>query len=867
MSTNEQTLVPRLIVTATVTLLGLALFEVFKLSLLEAADLRPIWSQALSVLFAAVFATAGAAWGFRELDRAEAVAADQALARLRAREELERAREEIDRRVVERTATLLESNESLQQEIEEREALEQELRTKEEQYRTVFEASIDGLVIFDTEGRVVQANPAMAAMHGWTLDEFEELDPTRFITSGSLDMFDEFREVCGRGETYRCDAFNMHRDGTPIPIEVRGRPIVLNGERHFLAVVHDMTDRQSAEASALDRERYYRAILSNAFEAVALVDRDLRVLFVTDSVKVILGYEPSEIEGRGTYEFSREEDIPRAYELYRRLLEEPDREQRMEMRLRHKDGDYRLVEWRAMNCFDDPAIKAIIANFRDVTETREAEEALRQSERKYRRLVELAQEGVWSIDRDSITTYVNPAMAGMIGYTPEEMVGRPMFEFMPDDAMTYASNNVERRKLGISEQHDFTLKHKDGRHIRTTMATAPVLGEDGEYEGAIAGVMDLSERISLEERLRQAEKMEALGQLAGGVAHDFNNLLLAISGNIELLGREFDESDRAYRYVLEARDAARRAKAVTRQLLAFGRQSLQPPVVVDLNEVLSEVSGLLGRLIGEQITIDFSTWDKESLCVRGSEDQLVQVLMNLAVNARDAMPEGGRLSICLEPAVGEDGPLASIIVEDDGEGMSPDQLERIFDPFYSTKEPGKGTGLGLATVYGIVRQHEGQIDVRSELGKGSRFEITLPRVRSERRDPSTTRMRPPSETGGDETVLVVEDDLAVRGLVKEVLELSGYRVLTAEDGETALELSRSFKGRIALLITDLVMPGMSGRRLVEEVQPERPDMKVLYSSGYNEESFEVSEGEDFLEKPYMPDVLTSKVRDLLDAAS
>jgi signal transduction histidine kinase/CheY-like chemotaxis protein len=432
-------------------------------------------------------------------------------------------------------------------------------------------------------------------------------------------------------------------------------------------------------------------------------------------------------------------------------------------------------------------------------------------------------------------------------------------------------------KHGSVRELEITFLTKSGER-RTGLNSAGIIEIAGQ-KCIIAFFQDITERKSLEKQLRQAQKMEAIGQLAGGIAHDFNNLLGIIIGYSQLFEEQLDEKHPLKPKVAQIQKAGERAAALTRQLLAFSRQQVLEPKVLDLNAVVADMSKMLHRLIGEDI--DLVTVPAPDLGhVKADQGQMEQVIMNLAVNARDAMPQGGKLTITTANAdlddvyvrqhlAGAPGPYVVLQVSDTGCGMDRDTQARIFEPFFTTKESGKGTGLGLSTVYGVVKQSEGYIWVYSEPGQGTTFKIYLPRV-----DQPETPAEPVSgvrkDARGTETILVVEDAQALRELTRELLESAGYTVLEASDGAEALRIAKEHHGPIHLLLTDVVMPGMDGRALAESMVVSHPDLKVLYVSGYTDDAILRHGIFDskitLLQKPFRREDLTRKVRDVLGPA-
>jgi len=429
-----------------------------------------------------------------------------------------------------------------------------------------------------------------------------------------------------------------------------------------------------------------------------------------------------------------------------------------------------------------------------------------------------------------------------------------------------------------------TVEHvhydKDGYQRTVEIHAYPILDEEGKVSQIIEYSIDVTERKHLEEQLRQASKMEAIGQLAGGIAHDFNNLLTAIMGYSSILLQQIPKSEPYRQKVVEISVAAERAAGLTRELLAFSRKQVLDVRVLDLNGAVAEFGKILGRLIGENIEVA-TVLDPSLGQVKADPGQIQQILMNLAINARDAMSEGGKLTVETRNAVLDQeytranpevrpGSYVMFSVSDNGVGMDAQTLSRVFDPFFTTKEKGKGTGLGLSTVYGIVKQHEGHISVYSEPGHGTIFKVYLPRVQ-EVADQTPEPL--PTQPGlvGKETVLVVEDEDLVRDLACEALQMLGYSVLRAGDPDQALDISSQYEGPIHLLLTDVVLPRMDGRTLFIRLTSQRPATRALYVSGYTEDFIVhhgvLHRGVHFLQKPFTLESLAIKVREVLDEPS
>ena len=497
-----------------------------------------------------------------------------------------------------------------------------------------------------------------------------------------------------------------------------------------------------------------------------------------------------------------------------------------------------------------------------------------RTQERYRVLFERNAAGVISATLDGRLVDCNATMARILGYdSPEEVVARSAWDLYRGRADREA---MLRRLLATGSiiNEELTLVRKDGHPVHVMQNASLVRGTDTEPAVVDATIIDITEQRRLEEQYRQAQKLESIGRLAGGVAHDFNNLLTAITGYTEMLLGDLPPEDRSREALEEIRKAGEQAAALTHQLLAFSRKQLLQPEVLDVNAVIADSLKLIGRVIGEDIQI-VTAYDDGLWPVEADRGQLVQVIMNLAVNARDAMPTGGQLRIDTRNVMVDEhdtsvdlaivaGPCVALAISDTGLGMDPETLNHIFEPFFTTKERGKGTGLGLSTVYGIVTQSGGHIRVESVPGQGTRFEILFPRaeaVGTPGVGTEGTRLEP-----GCETVLLVEDQDEVRRLAARVLARQGYRVHTAAGGAEALDLCRTQDLPIDLLVSDVVMPGMSGPHLAASLATRYPDLKVLFISGYSENllNFGIQPGSvEYLQKPFTPTALAQKVREVL----
>ncbi|MFL5780650.1 MAG: PAS domain S-box protein [Thermoleophilaceae bacterium] len=531
------------------------------------------------------------------------------------------------------------------------------------------------------------------------------------------------------------------------------------------------------------------------------------------------------------------------------------------------EGDERVVDV-ALERVEIEGVQCLaLATRRVESSERIAEQALRASEQRYRGIVESASEGVWMLDEVDRISFVNRAMARMLGFEVHELLGRRALEFMVGESEPVGRRALRQRETGGSpHRHELAMRRKDGGQIWVEMSATPLEDDRGRYLGAVSMVADMTERHAahaererLEARLQQSQRLETVGQLAGGVAHDFNNLLAVILNYAYFLRERLPTDDELRADLDEIRHAAERASELTHQLLVFSRREAVQPVVLDLNEVVRDMERLVDRTVGEQVAL-VTDLDAAECLVEADAAQLEQVVLNLVMNARDAMPAGGTIRI--ETRLGTEVTLA---VSDDGEGMEPEVAARAFEPYFTTKPKRAGTGLGLATVYGTVTQAGGSAEIESHAGGGTTVRIRLPRAQAARTPQAAASPEAAASDGA--TVLVVEDEDPVRRLTCRILAGSGYECLEARGAEEALRLYDRHRDQVALLLSDVVMPGMSGQELAERIASLGSAPPVLFMSGYTDEAVlprEHPDGGTLLHKPFTAEALLRTVREAIE---
>ena len=734
------------------------------------------------------------------------------------------------------------------------------------------------VIITDTAGRIEYVNQRFVEMTGYAEGEALGQSP-RLLKSGHTppEVYQDMWQTLHSGQVWQGELRNRTKNDVLTWHSVTISPLrdPQGTVTHFLATQEDVSARKQAARRLQEREERFRQIADNIREVFFVMDAGCReTLYASPAYEEIWGRTCQSLydNPRSFLEAVPQGDRERLVALIARI-QQGEQPGDIEYRVLRPDGEVRWVLSNAAPVRNDQGnVYRITGTAMDITERKRIEEALAESEALYRKVIETSFDGI-GITEDGVLREANRGFADMFGYTIDEVVGLTILDFVADESCEEVRRRVSQETEGT---YELVGKRKDGTRIQleATARTHSIAGRPAR----LTALRDLTEKRQLEKQYRQAQKMEAVGRLAGGVAHDFNNLLTVISSCAELVLMDTEEGDSRRENLQEIRKASQAAAGLTRQLLAFSRQQVIEPRLVTIEEVVATAEKMLQRLIGEDVELA-AILNSEPATVRIDPGQLEQVIMNLAVNARDAMPDGGKLtletsSVDLDKAYtrshwpATSGRFALLSVSDTGTGMSEETRARIFEPFFTTKEVGKGTGLGLATVYGIVKQSGGFIWVYSEPGQGTTFKIYLPRV--DAAPAASPRVAATTSLLGTETILLTEDAPALRAAAHQILERYGYTVLDAPSSSAALDLARSRTEPIHLLLTDVVMPGMSGRELAEQFTARRPDVKVLYMSGYTDDAVVrhgvLRPGVAYLQKPFTPDGLARKIREVLDAA-
>ncbi|MFO7752194.1 MAG: PAS domain S-box protein [Desulfobacteraceae bacterium] len=770
-----------------------------------------------------------------------------------------------------------------------RREIENVLKENESRYRNLFMSSPDAIFV-NKQNEIILANNACQKLFGVksSRDLIGKSPSNLFHPDFHPVIEKRIQRVLDHHESTPPIEEQITRfDGGIVDVEVVAAPFQFKGESLVHVILHDISRRKKAESELKANREQWKFLASSSPSVIytAILNQHFTLTFVTPNITAQVGYKPDEFYQDPQFwsNHLHPEDAPGVLSDISRIKE--DEKQIHEYRFLHKDGTYQWIrdEMKLIDSSDSKTgASRIIGSWLNISDRKDAEEKLAASEQRYRTLFNGTAEGILVADSQTRELlYANPAICKMLGYTEHELCRVKVGNILPEEHEDELLELFERHAKGEkSREIGLPLLHKDGALVQMDVNSTPI---EMDGKSCLAGFFtDRSERVrletekeDLEAQLQQVRRLEAVGRLAGGVAHDFNNLLTGIKGFSGFALDEAEPGTQLHEDLNEVISLADRAGSLIQQLLAFSRKQALSMEDIDINKLVSEHLKMLERLLGEDIDIRFNESEKPGI-VKADPSQMSQVLMNMALNARDAMPDGGKLTI--ESAdvdlkreytdlhkEARQGPHVMIAVSDNGVGMDENTRSHIFDPFFTTKSQGEGTGLGLSTVYGIIKQHGGNVWVYSEPGRGTTFRIYLPRITSE------SKPAPKKEDivqGGTETILLVEDEEAVCNVMSRHLESFGYNVICASNPEEARKHAKTYVKEIDLLLSDVVMPGGSGLELYKSLSEEIADFKVLFMSGYTDSAIVhqgiLKEGVAFLEKPVERNILAAKVREVLD---
>jgi two-component system cell cycle sensor histidine kinase/response regulator CckA len=792
--------------------------------------------------------------------------------------------ERLIRKLEEKTLQLEESNQALQRDIAERKHIEETLRLLNS---AVMQAK-ESIVITDAEldlpgPRIIFVNPAFTQMTGYSAQEVIGRTP-RILQGPRTDeaVLQQLREKLERGDVFEGEAVQYRKDGTTYFQEWQIAPLHDAGGKitHFVSIQRDITQRKQTEQALSDSEEKFSKIFESSPIAMSLSTlKEGRYLDANKQFLQLLECTREALIGRTSTDLKVWANRQERDEAIVRLKAQGSL-RNMEMDIRGQAGKTTPILWSA-----EPIVIAgehcLLGSSLDMTDIKRADEELRWKTAFLEAQVDSSMDGIIVVDNHGKTILQNRRM-NELWKIPAEIAATQ------DDAtqrefVTNKTKNPQQftAKIAYLNSQPDAVSRDEIELVDGTILdrySSPVRDKAGKYYGRIWVFRDMTEHRNLEGKLRQAQKMEAFGQLAGGVAHDFNNILAVIQLQAGLLKTEKNLSLQQLNIAGDIEKAAERAANLTRQLLLFSRQQTMQPHDLNLKDVVANMTRMLQRTIGVQVQLQFK-FSEQPILIHADAGMIDQILLNLTVNARDAMPKGGQIIIktsavefdevtALQISQARAGSFACLSVSDAGCGISPEIRSRIFEPFFTTKDVGKGTGLGLATVFGIVHQHKGWINVYSEVGQGTTFRVYLPRLQQPQ-NPKTVKAPPAAIRGGDETILLVEDEPALLASIRAALLRLGYRVLDATNSSEALAVWEKHRAEIDLLLTDLVMPGeKTGKELAEQLLQADPELKVIYTSGYSAEiagkDFLMDEGINFLTKPFEAAKLAQTLRNRLD---
>jgi two-component system cell cycle sensor histidine kinase/response regulator CckA len=742
-----------------------------------------------------------------------------------------------------------------------------------ELYKLVAESSSDLISLLSSDGTILYASPSHERHLGLKPADLIGKKASAFAHPDDVATFAAASQATAALAEHRGIVRYRHRDGNWAVLEANVSGVPANaGGAAVVVVARDVTERVAAEETLREREALYRALLTNGSDLIAILSEAGDLMYQSPSGKSVFGYEPETLIGTSVFELLHPDDLVYGTGVFAAVVADPTTTRINEVRFRRGDGGWAVGECTVTNMLDNPAVRGIVVNTRDITERAQAEADLRESERRFRAVFQDSLDALLLVDDDRVFLDANRAACELFATSHDQLVGRRLDDFAASPKPTEAM--WEAFLADGHREGEWVFVRADGaERLADYRGTAHVL--PGQH---LSAIRDITDRRRLEEQLRQAQKMEAVGQLAGGIAHDFNNLLTVVAGSANLALERPDTSAAVQEDLVQIRRAAGRAAELTQQLLAFSRRQTLRPIVVQPNELVNDATPMLERLIGAHIEFQV-VLDPDLRLVFADASGIEQILMNLALNAAQAMPKGGTLTIATANVPLGDvaarnlevdpGDYVAVSVSDTGGGMAPETAAQAFEPFFTTKDPGAGTGLGLATVHGITKQTGGGVRLDSEIGRGTTVTVYLPATDATAVADTNTDDGEHVDVSGTETVLVVDDNESIRRVVAQMLALDGYDVVTAATPADAIRMvEQGFRPHV--LVSDVVMPKIGGLELAERLVELHPDMQVVLTSGYAEhglldaEESMLARRPLFVQKPFSSAELAGAIRKALD---
>jgi len=764
----------------------------------------------------------------------------------------------------------------------------------DDRLRTLFELALDPCCLWDQEGRFVDSNRAAEELLGRDKEELigKTLAASGLLPEEQIPKATSSLQSSVRGEvTGPVELTVTRRDGTAVAVEMRTFPAEMEGRPLVMGIVRDISERKRTEKALRGSEEFSSSLLEHSPDPIIVLNADTSIRYVNPALEKLTGFSLAELIGRkAPFPWWPEDAIEERSKQLEQAMEKGMT--KAEKLFKKKNGESFWVETTSISVRSNGEFMYYVSNWTDITERKRAEHELGALLALHRSALDTIPSCLVVLDANLNILMVNRRYLEVYGVSASDVLGRNVTEVFPSSLLSEqfllerirAAAAAKAGPVGHADDWDellgirYTSIGYPDKYLDIRIRGIP--HEEGEEGGprVLLVMDDVTRQRLMEEEVRQAAKMESVGKLAGGVAHDFNNMLTVIKGYAELALSDAASDGLVRGYAAEIVNTASRAADLTRQLLAFGLRQTLSPRPLNLNDVVLGMEEMLGRMIGEDIEMLTKLADDLGT-VEADPVQIEQVIMNLAANVRDAMPQGGKLILETSNAVLDQdyasmhvgvapGRYVMLAVTDTGCGMDQETLEHIFEPFFTTKEVGAGSGLGLSTVYGIVKQHGGYIWAYSEVGGGTTFRVYLPRVDVETEAKTPAEPQVEQTARGSETILVVEDEAAVRSLVHLVLKRAGYGVLSASSPDEAEVLFAQRADEVALLLTDVVMPGRSGRELYEQLAAHGASLKVLYMSGYSEDAIVhrgvLRQDVEFISKPFTSDQLLKRIRGMLD---